>query len=253
MSGAVETAERVLRQNWLEGEREGTRFAYTRPSPNRYPWQWFWDSCFAAIVWRRFDAGRSRLELESLLAAQREDGFIGHTIFWDRQVSLTRLPFYNVRSRGGVPDRDDSAAAAGLGLADRRRRPCRGAADRPPDGLARRQSRPRRRRAALDRPARRVRPRRLAQVRGGLGSAGERDRLPVAGPAQPPARLRRAPDPRARRAAALRTDGQHASGRSRCRRWAARRRPRPSSSGSGTSASGSSSTRRSRAACARGR
>ena len=38
-------------------------------------------------------------ELESLLAAQRDDGFIGHTIFWDRPVSLGRLPFYNVASR----------------------------------------------------------------------------------------------------------------------------------------------------------
>ena len=98
-SAAVEIAERVLRQNWLEGERDGARYAYTRPSPSRYPWQWYWDSCFAAIVWRRFDAARSRAELESLLAAQRPDGFIGHTIFWDRPVSLSRLPFYNVASR----------------------------------------------------------------------------------------------------------------------------------------------------------
>ena len=96
---AVEMAERVLRGNWLEGARRGTRFAYTRPSPSRYPWQWYWDSCFAAIVWRRFDRAHSRLELESLLAAQRADGFIGHTIFWDRPVSLGRLPFYNVSSR----------------------------------------------------------------------------------------------------------------------------------------------------------
>jgi hypothetical protein len=95
----IEIAERVLRGNWLEGERDGARFAYTRPSPSRYPWQWYWDSCFAAIVWRRFDPTRPRRELESLLAAQREDGFIGHTIFWDRPVSLTRLPFYNVASR----------------------------------------------------------------------------------------------------------------------------------------------------------
>jgi len=96
---AVEIAERVLRSNWLEGEREGVAYAYTRPSPSRYPWQWYWDSCFAAIVWRRFEPARSRLELESLLAAQRSDGFIGHTIFWDRPVSLGRLPFYNVASR----------------------------------------------------------------------------------------------------------------------------------------------------------
>ncbi len=95
----VGIAERVLRGNWLEGDRDGTGFAYTRPSPGRYPWQWYWDSCFAAIVWRRFDPTRSRRELESLLSAQREDGFIGHTIFWDRHVSVTRLPFYNVASR----------------------------------------------------------------------------------------------------------------------------------------------------------
>jgi hypothetical protein len=92
-------AEGVLRRGWTEGERRGTRFAYTRPSPGRYPWQWYWDSCFAAIVWRRFDPERARRELQSLLAAQRGDGFVGHTIFWDRPVSLGRYPFYNVTSR----------------------------------------------------------------------------------------------------------------------------------------------------------
>jgi hypothetical protein len=96
---ATDLAERVLRGSWLEGERDGTRFAYTRPSPSRYPWQWYWDSCFAAIVWRRFDPKRARAELETLLAAQRDDGFIGHTIFWDRPVALSRLPFYNVARR----------------------------------------------------------------------------------------------------------------------------------------------------------
>jgi hypothetical protein len=98
-SPVVDLAERVLRQNWLEGERDGVPYAYTRPSPTRYPWQWYWDSCFAAIAWRRFDPARSRTELETLLAAQREDGFVGHTIFWHRRVSLGRLPFYNVASR----------------------------------------------------------------------------------------------------------------------------------------------------------
>jgi len=95
----VGAAERVLRGNWIEGERDGVPYAYTRPSPGRYPWQWYWDSCFAAIVWRRFDPARSRAELGSLLAAQRDDGFVGHTIFWHRPVSLGRLAFYNVASR----------------------------------------------------------------------------------------------------------------------------------------------------------
>jgi hypothetical protein len=93
--------ERTLRQNWIEGVRatDGTPFAYTRPSPGHYPWQWFWDSCFAAMVWRRFDEGRARTELETLLAAQREDGFIGHTIFWGGPPTGFRRFTYNVISR----------------------------------------------------------------------------------------------------------------------------------------------------------
>jgi hypothetical protein len=96
---AVEIAEGVLRRNWHEGEWDGRRYAYTEPSPGRYPWQWYWDSCFAAIVRRRLDPAKARAELESLLGVQRPDGFIGHTIFWRRPVSWTRLAFYNVRSR----------------------------------------------------------------------------------------------------------------------------------------------------------
>ncbi|HEV7481908.1 MAG TPA: hypothetical protein VGO13_02280 [Solirubrobacterales bacterium] len=92
-------AERVLRQGWERGGRDGGAYEYTQPSPGRYPWQWYWDSCFAAIVWRRFDPARSRAELESLLAAQRPNGFIGHTIFWNQPVSPLRYLFYNVTSR----------------------------------------------------------------------------------------------------------------------------------------------------------
>jgi hypothetical protein len=88
---------RTLAASWCEGERDGVAYGYTRPSPSRYPWQWYWDSCFAAIVWRRFEPARARRELESLLAAARPDGFIGHTIFWDRPLSGSRLLFYNVR------------------------------------------------------------------------------------------------------------------------------------------------------------
>lgn len=96
---ALAECERVLRQNWVAGERDGTAYRYTQPSPGRYPWQWYWDSCFAAIVWRRFDRARARAELESLLAAQRPDGFVGHTIFWGSPVSPLRSLFYNVTSR----------------------------------------------------------------------------------------------------------------------------------------------------------
>jgi hypothetical protein len=101
-AAVTEEAERVLRQNWHEGERDGVRFACTEPSPGRYPWQWYWDSCFAAIVWRRFDRDRARAELESLLAVQRPNGFIGHTIFWRRSVTFLRSFFYNLASRSAL-------------------------------------------------------------------------------------------------------------------------------------------------------
>ena len=57
---ALALAEQVLHRSWIEGERDGVPYAYTRPSPSRYPWQWYWDSCFAAIVWRRFAPERAR-------------------------------------------------------------------------------------------------------------------------------------------------------------------------------------------------
>ena len=98
-AGVVGLCERVLRSNWSVGERDGVPYSYTRPSPGRYPWQWYWDSCFAAIVWRRFAPDRARAELESLLRGCRDDGFVGHTIFWHRPVSWPRRAFYNVPAR----------------------------------------------------------------------------------------------------------------------------------------------------------
>ena len=89
----------VLDLSWREGEQAGRRYAFTAPSPARYPWQWYWDSCFIAIVRSRWDPARARAELESLLAAS-EGGFIGHVIFWGRPLNLERLIRYNVARRG---------------------------------------------------------------------------------------------------------------------------------------------------------
>jgi hypothetical protein len=89
---------RVLADNWREGVRavDGMPFAYTCPAAGHYPWQWYWDSCFAAIARREIDPDRSRRELQSLLAAQREDGFIGHTIFWNTPLTGIRRFTYNM-------------------------------------------------------------------------------------------------------------------------------------------------------------
>jgi hypothetical protein len=79
--------------------RDDIPYRYTAPSAGRYPWQWYWDSCFTAIAWRRYDPARARAELETLLAAATSDGFIGHTIFWAGPVTPVRSLFYNVCSR----------------------------------------------------------------------------------------------------------------------------------------------------------
>jgi glycogen debranching enzyme len=64
--------------------RHGLQYAYTCPSPGRYPYQWFWDSCFHAIVLSYVDPDWAGKELLSLVSVQREDGFLPHVIFWPR-------------------------------------------------------------------------------------------------------------------------------------------------------------------------
>jgi hypothetical protein len=92
-------AEQVLRRNWREGRyRDGTPYAFTCPSTPRYRHQWYWDSCFHAIVWRHFDPARAREELRTLLRSGRLDGFIPHTVFWDKPARWRRAPFYGTHT-----------------------------------------------------------------------------------------------------------------------------------------------------------
>ena len=161
----------------------------------------------------------------------------------------TASPFYNVASRSALQTETIQppllAWAWRIAVGD----PAEEPRIARPARLARRQPRPRGRRAALDRPARRVGPRRLAQVRPGLGTARQRPaRLPAAGAPQPPARLRRPPDPRPRRPRPLRDPGQHDVVALAAGDGTTLGDRRPWSSGSGTSAADSSSTRRSPAA-----
>jgi hypothetical protein len=116
---------------------------YTAPSPERYPWQWLWDSCFHAIVWAELGDERGLVELTRLLDAQDDDGFIPHVIyaphvsphadFWGRAgtSSITQPPMHGhalaelVRRGVDVPDRLLERATAALGylLHVRRRHP----------------------------------------------------------------------------------------------------------------------------------
>lgn len=97
----------MLDGNWREGRLpDGERYAFTCPSHHRYKHQWYWDSCFHAIVWRHFDRRRAREELRTLLRSGRLDGFIPHTIFWQAPPLWRRAPFYATHSMRG----DDATA-----------------------------------------------------------------------------------------------------------------------------------------------
>jgi len=90
----------VLERNWREGRNDcGVEFGYTCPDAKKYPDQFFWDSCFHALTWSRFDPRRAMRELRSLVAAQQPSGLIGHTTFWHGPCRLARALTYNVLER----------------------------------------------------------------------------------------------------------------------------------------------------------
>lgn len=97
--GVAAAARALLERNWRAGTYRGRDYAFSVPSPRSYPWQWYWDSCFHAIVRRRYDGAKARAELETLLTAMTPDGFIGHTVLWERPLDASRAIRYNVASR----------------------------------------------------------------------------------------------------------------------------------------------------------
>jgi glycogen debranching enzyme len=54
---------------------------YTIPTKGLYPYQWNWDSAFAALGFAQFDIDRAWTELETLFSAQWADGMVPHIVF----------------------------------------------------------------------------------------------------------------------------------------------------------------------------
>ncbi|SEL67984.1 Trehalase [Aquimarina amphilecti] len=63
----------VLNKNWKNG--------FSIPCANLYPFQWFWDSGLIAVGFAHFDMDKAEKEIETLLDAQWENGFIPHIVF----------------------------------------------------------------------------------------------------------------------------------------------------------------------------
>ncbi|MEY8099757.1 hypothetical protein AB9F29_20525 [Falsihalocynthiibacter sp. S25ZX9] len=68
-----ETARNILRQNDQGG--------YTLPTHGLYPYQWNWDSAFAAWGFATFDQPRAWDEFDTLMASQWDSGMVPHIIF----------------------------------------------------------------------------------------------------------------------------------------------------------------------------
>ena len=57
------------------------RGGYTIPTAGLYPYQWNWDSAFAAMGFAEFDVDRAWTELETLFAGQWPGGMVPHILF----------------------------------------------------------------------------------------------------------------------------------------------------------------------------
>ena len=125
----------VMEAHWRQGKSAEShkRWGYTCPNPERYEWQWLWDSCYHAVIWAELgEADRGLLELETLLATMEPTGFLPHMNyvadpaaaqeFWGRAgtSSITQPPMIGhaiaelVRRGADVPEELADKAAAAL-------------------------------------------------------------------------------------------------------------------------------------------
>ena len=81
--------------------RDNDRGGYTLPTKGLYPYQWNWDSAFAAWGFSTFDMARAWDELDTLFAAQWDDGMVPHIIF--HRVDPGYFPGPDVWGTGRAP------------------------------------------------------------------------------------------------------------------------------------------------------
>jgi glycogen debranching enzyme len=96
-----EKTRKVIFENMIKSEREGgKKFHYTKPSPSRYPFQFFWDTCFHVFILNALgEHNMAKEHLISLFAMQKEDGFVGHMIYWDRLMPGRLADFFQSKPR----------------------------------------------------------------------------------------------------------------------------------------------------------
>lgn len=79
-------ARQVMYENMVNGYSKSTdtHFHYTKPSPDTYPFQFFWDTCLHVFILSALgEHDMAKKHLISLFALQEENGFVGHMIYWN--------------------------------------------------------------------------------------------------------------------------------------------------------------------------
>ena len=98
---------KMLKQNEIDNVartvlRENDRGGYTVPTDALYPYQWNWDSAFAALGFAEFDLSRAWKEIETLFKGQWDNGMLPHIIF--HQIDERYFPGPDEwRGRGPIP------------------------------------------------------------------------------------------------------------------------------------------------------
>ncbi len=82
-----EKVRKLLEHNTHHGYSDVFKTEYwtIHPSPDTYPFQYFWDSCLHAFILTALgEADLAARNFRSLYAMQAENGYVGHMLYWDR-------------------------------------------------------------------------------------------------------------------------------------------------------------------------
>ena len=101
MSELRTRVDELYRRNRQTGAASwcGADYDFVCPSEGTYPFQWFWDSCFHAIVLTHIDVERAKSEIRSLLVNAQPDGLVPHVTFWQRDRYEEMLSTYAIAYR----------------------------------------------------------------------------------------------------------------------------------------------------------
>lgn len=98
-------AKELLKKNTISGysKEYDIAYHYMKPGKSRYPFQYFWDTCFHVYTLTALGEHQvAKRCMQSLFAMQLEDGFVGHMLYWNR-FSPTRVTDV-FQSRPGIRD-----------------------------------------------------------------------------------------------------------------------------------------------------